>query len=177
MRAILSSIEAEWRRYKVLGDGALKQVRDDELGRIGPGDGNSVAIIVAHIAGNHKSRFTDFLTSDGEKPWRHRDSEFVPRPNITRAELMKVWEAGWDVLFAALKPLTDDDLSKTVTIRGEKFLVHEALLRLLPHTTYHVGQIVYLAKAFRGADWDCLTIPLGKSEEYNRNPSHEKPPR
>jgi hypothetical protein len=176
MRAILSSIEAEWRRYKVLGDGALEQVHDNELGRTGPGEGNSVAVIVAHIAGNLKSRFTDFLTSDGEKSWRDRDSEFVPRPNINREELLKIWNEGWDVLFAALKPLTDVDLARTVTIRGEKFLVHEALHRLLPHTSYHVGQIVYLAKAFRGAEWNCLSIPLGQSQEYNRNPSHEKPP-
>jgi hypothetical protein len=95
---------------------------------------------------------------------------------VTREELMQKWNEGWDVLFDALAPLNDADLARIVTIRGEKFLVYEALLRLLPHTSYHVGQIVYLVKMFRGADWDCLTIPLGKSEEYNRNPSHEKPP-
>jgi hypothetical protein len=176
MRAIISSIEGEWRRYKILGDRALNQVRDDELGKSGPGGGNSIAIIVAHVAGNLKSRFMDFMTSDGEKPWRHRDSEFEPRPNITREELLGVWNEGWKTLFNALEPLTDSDLSRIVTIRGEKFEVHEALQRLLTHTSYHVGQIVYVAKAYRGSEWDCLTIPLGKSEEYNRNPTHEKAP-
>jgi hypothetical protein len=175
MRAILSSIEGEWRRYKILGEGALRQVQDGELGRNGPGEGNSIAVIVAHIAGNLKSRFTDFLTADGEKPWRDRDSEFEPRTHITRAELLETWNDGWKTLFAALQPLSDGDLSRTVTIRGAKFQVHEALLRLLAHTSYHVGQIVYLAKSYRGNDWDCLTIPLGKSQEYNRNPTHERP--
>src|SRR5436190_16666971 len=109
MRGTLSSIEAEWRRYKILAERALEQVRDDELGKEGPGKGNSVAVIAAHIAGNLKSRFTDFLTSDGEKPWRDRESEFVPRPNISRGELLKIWNEGWDVLFNALEPLTDKD--------------------------------------------------------------------
>jgi Protein of unknown function (DUF1572) len=177
MREILSSIEGEWRRYKILGERAIEQTRDEELGRSGPGDGNSIAVIVWHIAGNLRSRFTDFLTTDGEKSWRHRDSEFDPRQGITRSELIATWNAGWNILFDALAPLTDSDLSRIVTIRGEKFAVHDALLRLVTHTTYHVGQIVYLAKSFRGAHWDYLTIPPGKSEEYNRNPSHEKAPK
>ena len=121
MRNVISSIEGEWRRYKALGEGALRQLRDDELGKSGPGEGNSVAIIVWHIAGNLKSRFTDFLSSDGEKPWRNRDSEFQARSNVTRAELLEQWDGGWTVLLGALKPLTDEDLSGIVTIRGEKF--------------------------------------------------------
>ena len=133
-------------------------------------------MIVWHLAGNLRSRFTNFLTSDGEKPWRDRDSEFQARPDVARDELLEQWNVGWATLFAALEPLTDDDLSRIVTIRGEKFRVHEALHRLLAHTSYHVGQIVYLAKTFRASEWDCLTIPLGKSQEYNRNPTHEKPP-
>jgi hypothetical protein len=177
MKEVLSSLEGEWRRYKVLGDGALEQTRDDELGRSGPGNGNSIAVIMAHIAGNLKSRFTDFLTSDGEKPWRDRDAEFEPRPEMTRAQLVAMWEEGWATLFGALAPLTDEDLSRTVTIRGEKFLIYEALHRLLAHTSYHVGQIVYLSKSFRGSDWNYLTIAPGKSQEYNRNPTHEKPPK
>jgi len=176
MREILSSIEGEWRRYKVLGEGALAQARDSELGGIDPG-GNSLAVIVAHIGGNLKSRFADFLTTDGEKSWRDRDSEFVPRPDITRRQLMDTWNDGWATLFDALRPLMDADLTRTVTIRGEKFLVFEALHRLLAHTSYHVGQIVYIAKALRGTDWNCLSIPLGKSQEYNQNPWHEKPPK
>ena len=176
MREIVSSIEGEWRRYKVLGERALEQTRDEELGRNGPGNGNSIAVIVSHIAGNLKSRFTEFLTTDGEKPWRDRDREFASRTNVSRAELMETWSDGWKALFAALAPLSDDDLSRSVTIRGEKFLVHEALHRLLAHTSYHVGQIVYLAKSFRATSWNYLTIPPGQSQEYNRNPTHEKPP-
>lgn len=176
MRTIVSSIEAEWRRYKILADNALLQVRDEELGREGSGGGNSIAVIMAHLGGNLKSRFTDFLTADGEKPWRDRDSEFLPRLGISRSEILKVWNDGWETLFASLALLTDADLSRTVTIRGESFLVVEALHRLLPHTSYHVGQIVYLAKAYRGKEWNCLTIPLGRSQEYNQNPTHEKPP-
>lgn len=177
MRDIIGSIEGEWRRYRALGEGALRQVRDEELGQSGPGDGNSIAIIVWHIAGNLKSRFTDFPDSDGEKPWRNRDEEFWPRPDVSRAEVIEKWNEGWGILLAALAPLSDADLSRTVVIRGEKSQVHDALHRLLAHTSYHVGQIVYLAKAFRASDWECLTIPLGKSAEYNQNPTHEKPPR
>ena len=177
MRDVISSIEGEWRRYKALGEGALRQLRDEELGKSGPGEGNSVATIVWHIAGNLKSRFTDFLGSDGEKPWRNRDSEFQARRNVTRAELMEQWDGGWSTLFAALKSLTDEELSGIVTIRGEKFRVHEALHRLLAHTSYHVGQIVYLAKSFRGSEWKSLSIPHGKSDEYNRNPTGQKPPK
>jgi hypothetical protein len=174
---MLSSIEGEWRRYKALGEGALEQTSDEELGKAGPGGGNSIAVIVWHIAGNLKSRFTDFLTADGEKQWRNRDSEFDSRTNVTRAELLATWDSGWKIMFDALAPLKDSDLSRTLTIRGEKFAVHDALLRLVTHASYHVGQMVYLAKAFRGTEWNYLTIPPGKSEEYNRNPTHEKPPK
>jgi len=177
MRDIVGSIEGEWRRYKTLGEGALRQTHDEELGYDGPGGGNSIAVIVWHIAGNLKSRFTDFLTSDGEKPWRNRDEEFRPRPDVSRDEVMSKWNEGWAILLDALAPLTDADLSRTVVIRGEKSQVHDTLHRLLAHTSYHVGQVVYLAKAFRAKDWECLTIPLGKSAEYNQNPTHEKPPR
>jgi len=175
MREIVSSIEAEWRRYKVLADGAIRQLHDDELGR---DDGsNSVAIIVWHIAGNLKSRFTDFLGSDGEKPWRNRESEFEARTAVNRAELLEKWNSGWTALFAALEPLSDDDLDRQISIRGVRCRVHEALHRGLAHTSYHIGQIVFLAKGFRGTEWKSLSIPRGKSEEYNENPTREKPPR
>ena len=177
MRSIISSLEGEWRRYKALGEGAFRQLRDEELGKNGPGEGNSVATLVWHIAGNFNSRFTDFLSSDGEKSWRNRDSEFQPRDGVSRTELLERWNSGWRTLFAALGDLCDDDLSRMVAIRGEKSPAHQALHRLLAHTSYHVGQIVYLAKAFRGAEWNSLSIPPGKSEEYNRNPTREKPPR
>src|SRR5213592_4920493 len=137
MRDLIASIEAEYRRYKTLGEGAINQLADSQLAQVA-GTGNSIVTIVWHLAGNLKSRFMDFLTADGEKPWRDRDSEFEPRPNMTRAELLGVWNEGWNVLFDALAPLTDADLSRTVTIRGEQFPVHEALLRLVVHTGYHV---------------------------------------
>ena len=152
----------------------IRQLREEELSKPGPGGGNSIAVIVWHLSGNLKSRFTDFLTSDGEKPWRKRDEEFEPR-TVTSTELLDKWNEGWAAVLGALKPLADGDLSRNVTIRGVDHQVHEALHRLLAHAGYHVGQIVYLAKAFRGSGWEPLTIPPGKSEEYNRNPIYEKP--
>jgi len=166
MRDLITSIEAEFRRYKYLGDETMAQLRDAELAQAGPGEGNSIAILVAHLSGNLKSRFTDFLTSDGEKPWRKRDGEFVPRPDITRQELLAQWEEGWSVLFRALAALKDDDLFKTVVIRNEQARAHEALHRLMAHASYHVGQMVYLGKVFRSGDWKCLSIPLGQSDTF-----------
>ena len=174
MREIISSIEAEYRRYKILGEGAIRQTREDELSRAGDNNGNSIAVLVWHISGNLKSRFTDFLNADGEKPWRNRDAEFESHPGVTPTQLFERWNEGWVVLFSALQSLSDTDLLRTVTIRGVHFQVHEALHRLLAHTSYHVGQIVYLAKSFRGSEWKTLSIPLGKSEQYNRDPTLEK---
>ena len=171
---ILSSIIGEFRRYKALGDAALTQVRDEEFAKTDGRAGNSIAVLVWHIGGNLRSRFTDFLTSDGEKPWRHRDEEFVPR-TVTRVELMEKWNGGWNALFDALEPLTDDHLQQAVAIRGESFAVHDALHRALAHICYHVGQLVLLAKSYRGEEWTNLSIPLGKSEEANRNPGHQDP--
>jgi uncharacterized damage-inducible protein DinB len=173
MREIITSIEGEFRRYKKLGDESIAQLHDQELIRSGDG-GNSVAILVWHLSGNLKSRFTDFLTSDGEKPWRNRDEEFRSR-TVTRAELMAKWDEGWTVLFKTLGSLTDEDLFRTVVIRGETFTAHETLHRLLAHAAYHTGQIVYIAKGFRAGDWKCLSIPLGKSDEFNRNPKGQRP--
>ena len=177
MRELISSLEAEWRRYKTLGEGAIQQVRDDELGR--DSGGNSVAVIVWHVAGNLKSRFTDFLTTDGEKPWRRRESEFDDRSKITRAELLEKWNSGWNVLLKTLETLTDEDLMRSVSIRGVECRVHDALHRSVAHTSYHVGQIVILAKGFRGSEWKSLSIPKGKSEQYNQNPdpARERPSR
>ena len=161
MRALVTSIEGEYRRYKTLGENAVTQLPEAQLAETA-GSSNSIATIVWHLAGNLTSRFTDFLTSDGEKPWRDRDSEFLAR-QVKRAELQAKWEDGWRVLFAALSALTDADLAKTVTIRGQPHTVAEALHRSLAHTSYHVGQIVFVAKALRGADWRYLTIPPGQS--------------
>ena len=161
MRALIASLEAEYHRYKTLGEKAVIQLPEAQLADAA-GSSNSIATIVWHLAGNLTSRFTDFLTSDGEKPWRDRDSEFLAR-QVKRAELQAKWEDGWRVLFAALSALTDADLAKTVTIRGQPHTVAEALHRSLAHTSYHVGQIVFVAKALRGADWRYLTIPPGQS--------------
>ena len=169
---VVAAIEAEYRRYKALGDSAIAQVRDDELGRTGPGDSNSIELLIRHIAGNFASRFTDFRTSDGEKPWRHRDGEFESAGQ-TRAELLSAWEASWAVVFKEIGALTDGDLQDTVTIRGQPMRIDEALLRLLAHAAYHVGQIVYVAKAIRAGDWKWLSIPKGMSEAYNRSPGKE----
>jgi hypothetical protein len=175
MTTILSSIAGEFRRYKALGDAALAQLRDEELATGDPSDGvNSAAVLVWHIGGNLRSRFTDFLTTDGEKSWRKRDEEFTAR-TVTRQEVVDKWNAGWDALFTALEPLTDDHLQQTVTIRGQFFAVHDALHRSLAHICYHVGQLVFLAKQFRRQEWKNLSIPLGKSEEANRKPGHQDP--
>src|SRR5262252_9533513 len=130
MRKLIASIEGEFRRYKKLGDETIAQLQDNELTESGPGHGNSIAVLVWHLSGNLQSRFTDFLTSDGEKPWRNRDDEFRTRDGVTRDELISKWEAGWAILFRSLDSLTDDDLFKTVIIRSESFNAHEALHRL-----------------------------------------------
>lgn len=172
--ALINSIRDEYVRYKSYAEGALAQVPENDLSRAGPGDGNSLAVICWHMAGNLQSRFTDFLTSDGEKPWRQREEEFARR-NVSRDELMEKWNAGWSVLFDTLGSLTDDDLLKPVTIRGQSLAVHEALNRSLAHAAYHVGQIVYVAHAICGSEWNYLSIPPGGSAAYNANPQFEKP--
>ncbi|HEU5219938.1 MAG TPA: DUF1572 family protein [Gemmatimonadales bacterium] len=174
MNTLIKSLEAEYRRYKVLAEGALSQVPEAELSMPGPNDGNSLAVICWHVAGNLQSRFTDFLTSDGEKPWRRREEEFQAR-SVSRATLTTKWDAGWQALFGALEALTDDHLDSTVTIRQQPLAVHEALHRSLAHVSYHVGQIVYLAHARRGTEWRYLSIPPGQSAAYNANPVYEKP--
>jgi hypothetical protein len=158
MREVVGSIEREYRRYKGYAEKTFDQLSDDELVRVPAAEGNSVAILVWHVAGNLKSRFTEFLTEDGEKPWRQRESEFEER-KVTQPQLRAKWEEGFSVLFEALGALGDDDLAKRVAIRGEDLAVHEALHRSLAHTASHVGQIVLLGKTMRGAGWRTLTIP------------------
>ena len=173
MSSIVESIKAEYSRYKTLAEGAFDQLDDSDLSREGPNGGNSIAVLCWHVAGNLKSRFSEFLTSDGEKPWRQREEEFRAR-SVSRAELREKWEDGWKVLLDTLSSLTDADLEKTVTIRQQPLLVHEALHRSLSHTSYHVGQIVYVAKGFSGADWKYLSIPPGGSAAYNQAPKYDK---
>ena len=160
-------------RYKQLADGAIAQVSDEQLLTHAGSTDNSIAIICRHIAGNFLSRFTDFLTTDGEKPWRNREEEFDERAG-TRADVVEHWDRGWSVLLASLDALTDADLTSTVTIRQQPLRVHEALHRSLAHAAYHVGQIVYLAKAMRGDGWRSLSIPRGMSAAYNKNPDRER---
>lgn len=171
---IVESIRGEFRRYKALAEAAIAQLSEPELSAPGPDRSNSIAVICRHVSGNLRSRFTDFLTSDGEKPWRKRDDEFEPRV-VTIAELFAKWEQGWNALFQALAVLDDGRLESTVTIRGEAFKVYEALHRSLAHTSYHVGQIVYVAKTLRGSEWKYLSIPPGGSDAYNQNPRGERP--
>ena len=163
----------EYRRYKAIGQKALDQVSDEALNQIAGPDNNSIAMLVRHISGNMLSRFTDFLTGDGEKPWRDRDSEFA---TITydRQAVNRMWADGWQVLEAQLAALTDEDLQREVTIRGTGLSVHEALCRSLAHAACHIGQIVLLARISTGAGWRWITIPKGKSREYNLNPTKEK---
>ena len=174
MTTIMESVTAEYRRYKALADAALAQVPDEALCAPGPGGGNSLAVICWHVSGNLTSRFTDFLTSDGEKPWRERDEEFAMR-SVTRDVLTAKWEQGWYVLLGTLRMLRDADLATTVHIRGQPLSVHEALHRSLAHVSYHVGQLVYVAHAIQGGDWRYLSIPPGGTAAYNANPSHDKP--
>lgn len=167
MTNIIDSIRAEYVRYKGLAEGAIEQLGDDDLSAPDPNGGNSIAVICWHVSGNLKSRFTEFLTSDGEKPWRSRDEEFSAR-SVTRAALLAKWDEGWKVLLATLDALTDAQLDETVKIRGQRHSAHEALHRSLAHTSYHVGQIVYIAKGMRGKDWKYLSIAPGKSDAYTQ---------
>ena len=160
-------VRAIFRQYKKLGEGAMVQVADEDLTRTLDPEMNSIAIIVKHMAGNMSSRWTDFLTSDGEKPTRNRDAEFE-EPPATRAELMELWERGWACLFAALDPLTDADLTRSVTIRGEAHSVMQAINRQVAHYSYHCGQIVMLAKHFQSTSWKTLSVARKQSAEFNR---------
>jgi uncharacterized damage-inducible protein DinB len=174
MRQLIESIHGEYVRYKRLAEDAMAQLEESHLAAPGPSGSNSIATICWHMSGNLASRFTDFLSSDGEKPWRRREEEFYAR-DVTRTELLAKWAQGWDVLFRALADLSDADLGRTVTIRQQPLRVDEALHRSLAHTSYHVGQIVYLAKAMQGKDWRYLSIPPGQSAAYSAAPDKERP--
>ncbi|HYA89481.1 MAG TPA: DUF1572 family protein [archaeon] len=163
----LSDSISLFRYYKKLGERALEQVADDQLLYAQDEECNSIAIIMKHLAGNMRSRWTDFLISDGEKPSRNRDSEFEA-PAKTRADLMKDWEAGWACLLGTLESLNDADLTRRVLIRGEAHSVLQAINRQLCHYSYHVGQIVLLAKQLRKGEWSSLSVPRNKSADYNQ---------
>jgi len=156
-----------FRYYKKSVEGAIEQVTDEQLIATLDPEMNSIAQIVKHMAGNMRSRWRDFLTTDGEKPDRHRDSEFVDAP-ATRAALLATWEDGWRQLFGALEPLSDADLGRTVLIRGEAHSVMQAINRQMAHYSMHCGQIIVLAKHFAGDHWKSLSVPRNRSAEFNR---------
>jgi uncharacterized damage-inducible protein DinB len=170
----LEEIRRQFRGHKRLGEGAIAQLKDDDLHLQLDPEANSIAVLIKHMAGNMRSRFTDFLTSDGEKPDRHRDQEFEISSEPTRAEIMRWWEEGWAQVFATIESLTPEDLLRSVTIRGEPHTVVQALNRALAHYAQHTGQIVFLAKHLRSSDWKSLSVPRGKSEEFNRKMAEKK---
>jgi len=156
-----------FRHYKKLGDGAMAQLSDDQFYAVLDPEMNSVAIIVKHVTGNMRSRWTGFPDADGESPTRNRDGEFID-PLSTRTEVLAAWEAGWKCVFDALAPLTDADLSRKLTIRGEAHSITQAIHRQLAHYAYHVGQIVFFAKHLNSSGWRSLSIPRNQSAEFNR---------
>jgi hypothetical protein len=164
----LTNAAVEFRKLKSLADRALAQVGDDELFATLDPESNSLAVLVRHVGGNLRSRFRDFLTTDGEKPDRDRDAEFVVAPGTTRADLLTVWESGWTTLLGAVEALVPADVGRSVVIRGEPHSLVQALERALSHLAYHTGQIVLLAKHARSRDWQTLSVPRGGSAELNR---------
>jgi uncharacterized damage-inducible protein DinB len=163
---LLDSLDL-FRYYKKLAEKAMAQVTDEQLLTVLDGEMNSIGVIVKHMAGNMRSRWTDFLTSDGEKPDRQRDVEFTDPPR-TREALLTMWQEGWQYVFSALEPLSDEDLSRTVMIRGEAHSVMQAINRQVAHYAYHRGQIVLLAKHFKHDEWQTLSVPRKQSAEFNR---------
>jgi hypothetical protein len=173
----LDEVHRQMRGHKRLAEGAMAQLKDNELFIALDPEANSIAVIVKHMAGNMRSRFTDFLTTDGEKSDRHRDQEFELIPSrTTRADLTQWWEDGWARVFAAIEALKPDDVMRTVTIRGEPHTVLQAINRQIAHYAQHTGQIVFMAKHIRSGKWKTLSIPRGKSEDFKRvAPKPQKP--
>jgi Protein of unknown function (DUF1572) len=174
--AFLADARGRFASYRALGEGAMAQVRDEEFFVTLDADANSIAVIVRHVSGNMRSRFTDFLTTDGEKPDRDRDREFEIDAGTTAADVRRWWAEGWERVFAAVDALGPDDVLRTVTIRGEPHTVLQAVHRQVAHYAYHVGQIVLLARHMRGADWKSLSVPRGQSGRFNADMSRRFPP-
>jgi hypothetical protein len=156
-----------FRDYKKLAERAFAQINDDDFFKTIDEESNSIAVNIKHMAGNMLSRWTDFLTTDGEKPERNRDIEFVMLPGTTKDEMIDYWDRGWKCVFAAIEPLTTDDLLRTVTIRAQEHTVLQAINRQIAHYAYHVGQIVFLAKHFKSSEWQSLSVPRNRSAEFN----------
>jgi hypothetical protein len=168
MRADLwrADVERQFRKLKALADGAMAQVPAEDLFAVPGPEENSIALVVKHVAGNMRSRWTGFLVTDGEKADRNRDAEFVREPSDTPESIRRRWEEGWALLFGVLASLRDEDLERTVTVRGEPHTVVQAMHRQMTHYAYHVGQVVTLARHLAGDRWNSLSIPKGKSREF-----------
>ena len=164
----LAEAIASFRAYKKLADKAIAQVTDEELFVKLDEESNSIAVVMKHLAGNMFSRWSDFLTSDGEKPDRNRDMEFVIESNTTRDDVISYWERGWKCVFDAIEPLTPADFTRRVTIRGQEHTIVQAINRQLSHYSYHIGQIAFLAKHFRSSEWQSLSIPKNRSAAFNK---------
>ncbi|ULC60869.1 DUF1572 domain-containing protein [Flaviramulus sp. BrNp1-15] len=174
MTSYLTSIIKQFEYYKSLGDKTFSQLSFSEIQWQSKKDENSVAIIVKHLVGNMLSRWTNFLSEDGEKEWRNRDLEFIDNYN-SKEEIIASWESGWKCLFDAIKPLTETDLEQIIYIRNQGHTVTEAINRQLAHYSYHIGQIVFLGKLLKGENWESLSIPKGDSLKYNEEKfSNEK---
>lgn len=172
---MLDSFKTEFKRYRTIAEKTLGQVPDEALNHIPVPDGNSLAMLVRHLSGNFLSRFTDFMTDDGEKPWRDRDAEFEER-TYSRAEVDRMWQDGWNVVNQALDGLSDAALEQTVRIRGQELTVHDALSRSVSHLAYHAGQMVLIGRIIQQQSWKWISIPKGQSQAYNLNPTKEKTP-
>jgi len=170
----LDEARRQMRGYKRLGEGAMSQLKDEEFFVALDAESNSIAILVKHMAGNMRSRFTDFLTSDGEKADRKRDQEFELTSATTRADVMAWWDQGWALVFSAIESLKPEDVMKTVYIRQEPHTVLQAINRQIAHYAHHTGQIVFLAKHLRSSEWKSLSIPRGRSEDFNRQAPAER---
>lgn len=166
METYLSSAVKQFRYYKMLGEKAMEQLTEEQLFWQYNEESNSIAVLVSHLAGNMLSRFTDFLTTDGEKPWRNRDAEFI-NPFRSREEIMNRWNEGWECLLRALEQLTAEDMERVIYIRNDGHTVAEAINRQLAHYPYHIGQMVFIAKMLKNEDWQTLSIARNKSTDYN----------
>jgi hypothetical protein len=166
--AWLQDMQERFQSLKDLGDRAIAQVSDGEFFHQLDGESNSIAVLLQHMGGNLRSRWTDFLTTDGEKPDRNRDGEFVIEPGTRRSDVVARWEEGWRCVFDTFSALRPEDIEKMVRVRGEPHSVPQAIHRQVTHAAYHVGQIVFLAKHYRSSEWNTLTIPRGGTEAFNR---------
>jgi hypothetical protein len=170
----LEEAHRQFRGHKRLAEGAIAQLRDEELFTALDPESNSIAILVKHLAGNMRSRFTDFLTTDGEKPDRNRDQEFEMNSATTRGDVVRCWEEGWARVFATIEALKPEDVMRTVTVRGEPHTVLQAINRQIAHYAQHTGQIVFLAKHLRSSEWKTLSVPRGKSREFTAQKNAQK---